>query len=61
MYKVVSNFKAPYVLMHLRGIPKNMMEKTNYENLTVELLKYFSKKIKIQMLQTYNALAFRKI
>ena len=46
MYKVVSNFKAPYVLMHLRGIPKNMMEKTNYENLMVELLKYFSKKIK---------------
>ena len=46
MYKVVSNVKAPYVLMHLRGIPKNMMEKTNYENLMVELLKYFSKKIK---------------
>ena len=46
IYKVVSNFKAPYVLMHLRGIPKNMMEKTNYENLMVELLKYFSKKIK---------------
>ena len=46
MYKVVSNFNAPYVLMHLRGIPKNMMEKTNYENLMVELLKYFSKKIK---------------
>jgi len=46
MYKVVSNFKAPYVLMHLRGIPNNMMEKTNYENLMVELLKYFSKKIK---------------
>jgi len=46
MYKVVSNFKAPYVLMHLRGIPKNMMEKSNYENLMIELLKYFSKKIK---------------
>ncbi len=46
MYKVVSNFKAPYVLMHLRGSPKNMMEKTNYENLMIELLKYFSKKIK---------------
>ena len=46
MYKVVSNFKAPYVLKHLRGIPKNMMEKTNYDNLMVELLKYFSKKIK---------------
>ncbi|HIF48593.1 MAG TPA: dihydropteroate synthase [Cytophagales bacterium] len=46
MYKVVSNFKAPYVLMHLRGIPKNMMEKTNYENLMIEFLKYFSKKIK---------------
>ena len=46
MYKVVSNFNAPYVLMHLRGIPKNMMEKTNYENLMIELLKYFSKKIK---------------
>jgi len=46
MYKVVSNFEVPYVLMHLRGIPKNMMEKTNYENLMVELLKYFSKKIK---------------
>jgi len=46
MYKVVSNFKAPYVLMHLRGIPKNMMEKTNYENLMIEILKYFAKKIK---------------
>jgi len=45
MYEVVSNYKAPYVLMHLRGTPKTMNLKSNYKNLMAELLHFFSKKI----------------
>lgn len=45
MYEVVSNYKAPYVLMHLRGTPKTMNLKSNYKNLMAELLRFFSKKI----------------
>jgi dihydropteroate synthase len=45
MYEVVSNYKAPYVIMHLRGTPKTMNLKSNYKNLMAELLHFFSKKI----------------
>ena len=31
--------------MHLRGKPKNMMSKTNYKNLLLNLIEYFDKKI----------------
>ena len=31
MYKIISKYKAPYVLMHLRGTPKTMNLKSNYK------------------------------
>ena len=31
--------------MHMKGNPQNMMDKTNYEDMLQEMIKYFSKKI----------------
>ena len=31
--------------MHMKGNPQNMMDKTNYDNMLQEMMKYFSKKI----------------
>ena len=47
MYKIISKYKAPYVLMHLRGTPKTMNLKSNYKNLMAELMLFFSKKIQV--------------
>ena len=45
MFKVIAELKVPYILMHMRGTPENMMENTRYENLTNEIIYYFSEKI----------------
>ena len=45
MFETVSKHKVPYILMHMRGNPKNMMSKTNYENVTKDVCKYFSQRI----------------
>ena len=44
MFQTISDIKVPYVLMHLRGKPNNMMSKTNYKNLLLNLIEYFDKK-----------------
>ena len=31
--------------MHMKGNPQNMMDKTNYDDMLQEMIKYFSKKI----------------
>ena len=45
MFQTVSKHKVPYILMHMRGNPENMMSKTNYENVTKDVCKYFSQRI----------------
>ena len=45
MFKTVSELKMPYVLMHIRGTPKTMMSKTNYNDLLPDIIDYFKKKI----------------
>ena len=45
MFQTISEIKVPYVLMHLRGTPNNMMSKTKYKNLLLNLIEYFDKKI----------------
>ena len=37
MFETVSKHKVPYILMHMRGKPENMMSKTNYENVTKDV------------------------
>ena len=45
MFKTVAKLKTPYILMHMRGNPSNMMSNTDYHDVTKEICKYFSKMI----------------
>ena len=45
MLPIVAKINRPYVLMHTKGTPQNMQQLTDYEDLTSDILKYFSEKI----------------
>lgn len=45
MFKLAAEKKVPYILMHMRGTPQNMMQLTDYKNVTLEVLKDLSHKI----------------
>lgn len=47
MFDVIIRWKAPYVMMHMRGTPQNMIKKTDYGNLLLEIIDYFQRKINI--------------
>ena len=44
--KIAHKHNAPYVMMHIKGMPQNMMKLNKYDNLIKDILYYFSKKIK---------------
>lgn len=45
MMETVAKLQVPYILMHMRGTPQTMSQLTNYEDITAELLLYFSEKL----------------
>ena len=45
MMKVVGKYQIPYIIMHMKGNPSNMVEKAKYDDIIGELISYFSKKI----------------
>ncbi|WP_418513309.1 dihydropteroate synthase [Corallibacter sp.] len=45
MLETVAKLQVPYIMMHMRGTPKTMQQLTSYNNLTKDILLYFSKKI----------------
>ena len=45
MFATISKLKVPYIMMHMRGTPQTMTQLTDYENVTRDVLKYFSEKI----------------
>ena len=45
MLEVIANYQVPLVMMHMRGTPETMMVNTNYENLTNDILYFFSERI----------------
>ena len=47
MFETVAKLNVPYIIMHMRGNPSNMMYKTDYENIIEEMENYFSKKIEL--------------
>lgn len=46
MLKVISNFKCPYIMMHMKGNPQTMQKNPNYDNPTKEIINYLAKRIK---------------
>ena len=45
MFETVAKLGVPYILMHLKGNPQTMNSLAQYENITKEVLYYFSEKI----------------
>ncbi len=45
MMQIISDFKVPYVMMHMKGNPQNMSKQTNYSKLLEDVLYYFSEKV----------------
>ncbi len=55
MLLTIKEFQVPYVAMHMKGNPRNMMDKTHYDDLLQEVLYYFSEIIeKTQKLQIHD-------
>jgi dihydropteroate synthase len=47
LLNVISHYKCPYILMHMKGIPSTMQNDTIYENLFNTIASFFSEKINI--------------
>ncbi len=45
MLSTVGELKVPYVLMHTLGTPDHMQDNPHYEDVTSELLRFFSKRL----------------
>ena len=45
MMKTVAQLQVPYVMMHMKGNPQTMQSLAQYENITKEMLLYFSEKV----------------
>ena len=43
---IAAKYNAPYILMHMRGTPETMQSMTDYDDIFVELARYFSEKIR---------------
>ncbi len=45
MIQIVSELNIPYIIMHMKGVPGSMQENPEYDNVTDEILQYFSEKV----------------
>ena len=45
MYEMVARYGAAYILMHMKGTPQNMVQHARYEDILVEILNYFQKRL----------------
>ena len=44
MFATVARLQVPYILMHMKGTPQNMVQKTDYEDIFAEVYDYFASK-----------------
>ena len=45
MLPTVAKLQVPYIMMHMRGTPQTMTKFTDYDNVTRDIVAYFSEKI----------------
>ena len=43
--KIAFKHNAPYIMMHMKGMPKDMMKNNKYDDLLKDIIYYFSKKV----------------
>ena len=44
MFETIAKLQVPYIIMHMKGTPQNMMEMTHYDDMIKEIMDYFSRK-----------------
>lgn len=54
MFDTIAELKVPYIMMHMKGTPKNMQENPFYENVVKEVMAYFSEKVEKLKLMGVN-------
>jgi len=45
MFEFIADQQVPYIMMHMRGTPQTMRELTHYDDLLLEMIDYFQKKL----------------
>jgi len=45
MLRTVADLKVPYIIMHMKGTPQNMLKQTAYNNVIKDVLLYFSERM----------------
>jgi len=45
MFKTIAQLQVPYIVMHMQGTPQNMQQNPSYQNVTTELIQFFSEKL----------------
>ncbi len=45
LYDTVAELDVPYILMHMKGTPKNMQQNPKYENAALEILDFFIEEV----------------
>ena len=45
MFDTVERLNVPYVLTHLQGTPQSMQTAPHYDNLRIEVMQYFARKV----------------
>ena len=45
MFETIKKYNVPYILMHMKGEPKNMQDNPRYENVTKEVIQFLSEKL----------------
>jgi dihydropteroate synthase len=45
MLQVVAESRAPFIMMHMKGLPSDMQLNPEYDDVTVDILSYFTKRI----------------
>lgn len=47
MFEAVARLRVPYILMHIKGTPKDMQQDPSYNDVAEEVIKYFTEKIEV--------------
>ncbi|NNF34433.1 MAG: dihydropteroate synthase [Saprospiraceae bacterium] len=54
MIDVVSEHRAPYIIMHMKGNPKTMQQEPDYGDVTLEVLSFFAERVRLMRSQGIN-------
>ena len=47
MLETIAKYQVPYIMMHMQGTPQTMQIAPKYDNVVIEILKFFSERIEV--------------